>query len=114
MQFPKRCFLRNQQFEVVNISEGEIIRIDETGKLERGCFVPESRCNEFEMLADYGCYGRQGELFDVCNSFGMSQDDLILLYEMGYDDEEIEGMLYDSDFMRQCVEEAKICMSEYF
>ena len=110
----KRCFLRNQPFEVVNVSEGEIIRINERGKLERGCFIPESRCNEFEILSDYGCYGRQGELFDVCNSFGMSQDDLILLYEMGYDDEEIECMLYDSDFMRQCVEEARICMSEYF
>ena len=109
----KRCFLRNQQFEVVPVSDGEIIRIDETGKLERGCFVPDARCDKFEFLSDYGYFGEQGALFDVCSSFGLSKDDLILLYDMGYD-EEIEGMLYDSDLMRQCVEEAKICMSEYF
>ena len=120
-----RCFLKKHTFEGVTVEDGEIIRIDKSGTLERGCFIIDAYdCgyhygfgrrlaywdDYYDYLEDYG----QGDLFEVCSSFGLSQDDLLMLYEMGYDDEEIETMLYDTDLLRQCVDEARVCINEYY
>ena len=120
-----RCFLKKHDFDVVKVDEGEIICIDSKGELERGCFMPDKNNYGYTFglgkqrscWSDYFDYlddVEQGDLFDVCSSFGLSQDDLILLYEMGYDDEEIEAMLYDTDLLQECVEEARVCISEYY
>ena len=120
-----RCFLKKHTFEGVPIEEGEIIRIDSNGELERGCFMVDEkyygytyglgrRISYWDDYCDYLDEMGQGDLFEVCSSFGLSQDDLLLLYEMGYDDEEIETMLYDTDLLKQCVEEAQVCINEYY
>ena len=54
------------------------------------------------------------ELFDICGMFGVSQEDLMLLYDMGYTDEEIEGMLCDRSMIRECIEEARVLVGEYY
>ena len=120
-----RCFLKKHTFEGVPVEEGEIIRIDSNGELERGCFMVDEkyygyayglgrRLSYWDDYCDYLDEMGQGDLFEVCSSFGLSQDDLLLLYEMGYDDEEIETMLYDTDLLRQCVDEARVCINEYY
>ena len=37
----------------------------------------------------------------------------MLLYEMGYDDEEIELMMMDHDLLRKCLDEAKEMVGIY-
>ena len=120
-----RCFLKKHTFEGVAVEEGEIVRIDSNGELERGCFMVDEkyygytyglgrRLSYWDDYYDYLDEMGQGDLFEVCSSFGLSQDDLLLLYEMGYDDEEIETMLYDTDMLKQCVDEARVCINEYY
>lgn len=46
--------------------------------------------------------------------FGVSQEDIMLLYDMGYTDEEIEGMLCDKSMIRECIEEARVLVGEYY
>ena len=120
-----RCFLKKHTFEGVAVEEGEIVRIDSKGELERGCFVVDEkyygyiyglgrRLSYWDDYYDYLDEMGYGYLFEVCSSFGLSQYDLLLLYEMDYDDEEIETMLYDTDLLQQCVEEARVCINEYY
>lgn len=120
-----RCFLKKHTFEGVAVEEGEIVRIGSNGELERGCFMVDEkyygytygmgrRLSYWDDYCDYLDDMGQDDLFEVCSSFGLSQDDLLLLYEMGYDDEEIEAMLYDTDLLKQCVDEARVCVGEYY
>ena len=51
----------------------------------------------------------QEELIDALN-FTI---ELMLLYEMGYDDEEIELMMTDHDLLRKCLDEAKEMVGIY-
>ena len=116
----QNSFLEKQKAEIITVEEGEIISIDKHGKLERSsfCFMndlysdfPNLYTNWYaneEERAAYGSY-----LFDYCNMFGLSEDELLLLYEMGYEDEDIELLLMDHDMLRQCVNEAKFYVGEY-
>ena len=120
-----RCFLKKHTFETVAVEDGEIIRIEKNGTMEHRNFTPGEkyygytygmgrRISYWDDYYDYLDEMGYGDLFEVCLSFGLSQDDLLLLYKMGYDDEEIETMLYDTDLLRQCVEEARVCINEYY
>ena len=113
----KDSFLEKQKAEVITIDEGEIISIDKHGNLERNkfCFYDDT----FGGYLHYtNCYEddeeRESYLFDYCNMFGISEDELIMLYEMGYDDEEIELMLMDHDMLRSCINEARAYIGEYY
>ena len=120
-----RCFLKKHTFETVAVEDGEIIRIEKNGTMEHRNFTPDEKyygytyglgrwLSYWDDYYDYLDEMGQGDLFEVCSSFGLSQDDLLLLYEMGYDDEEIETMLYDTDLLKQCVDEARVCINEYY
>ena len=110
----KGCFLEKLPFEVIKVTEGEIISIDKRGHFEKSSFVP----NEFCYGWNYYGYRKPAydddELFDICGMFGVSQEDLMLLYDMGYTDEEIEGMLCDRSMLRECIEEARVLVGEYY
>ena len=108
----KGSFLEKLPFEVIKVTEGEIISIDKRGRFEKSSFVP----NEFCYGWNYYGYRKpaydEDELFDICGMFGVSQEDLMLLYDMGYTDEEIEGMLCDRSMLRECIEEARVLVGE--
>ena len=110
----KGSFLEKLPFEVIKVTEGEIISIDKRGHFEKSSFVP----NEFCYGWNYYGYRKPAydddELFDICGMFGVSQEDLMLLYDMGYTDEEIEGMLCDRSMLRECIEEARVLVGEYY
>lgn len=110
----KGSFLEKLPFEVIKVTEGEIISIDKRGRFEKSSFVP----NEFCYGWNYYGYRKPAydddELFDICGMFGVSQEDLMLLYDMGYTDEEIEGMLCDRSMLRECIEEARVLVGEYY
>ena len=93
----KGSFLEKLPFEVIKVTEGEIISIDKRGRFEKSSFIP----NEF-------CYG--------WNYYGyrkLAYDD-DELFDMGYTDEEIEGMLCDRSMLRECIEEARVLVGEYY
>lgn len=104
-----------QPFETVEVSEGEMISIDKNGIIERSRFTPEyddffgyCGCRAFRETEDYDSY-----LCEYGNMFGVSEEEIMMLYDMGYDDEDIELMMMDHDMLRDCLNEAKECIGVY-
>ena len=105
-----------QPFETIEVTEGEMISIDKNGIIERSRFV-----SEYDgFFGYYGMYGgfRERDDYDsyLCeygSMFGVSEEEIMMLYDMGYDDEEIELMLMDHDMLRDCLNEAKECIGIY-
>lgn len=54
-----------------------------------------------------------GDLCEYGNMFGVSNEEIMMLYEMGYEDEDIELMMMDHDMLRDCLNEAKECIGVY-
>ena len=105
-----------QPFETIEVTEGEMISIDKNGIIERSRFV-----SEYDgFFGSYGMYGgfRKRDDYDsyLCeygSMFGVSEEELMMLYDMGYDDEEIELMMMDHDMLRDCLNEAKEMIGIY-
>ena len=105
-----------QPFETIEVTEGEMISIDKNGIIERSRFV-----SEYDgFFGYYGMYGgfRERDDYDsyLCeygSMFGVSEEEIMMLYDMGYDDEEIELMMMDHDMLRDCLNEAKEMIGIY-
>ena len=105
-----------QPFETIEVTEGEMISIDKNGIIERSRFV-----SEYDgFFGYYGMYGgfRERDDYDsyLCeygSMFGVSEEEIMMLYEMGYEDEEIELMMMDHDMLRDCLNEAKEMIGIY-
>ena len=104
-----------QNVDVIPVSEGEMISIDKNGVIERSRFTPEYDgffgyygCRAFRERDDYDSY-----LCEYGSMFGVSEEEIMMLYDMGYDDEEIELMMMDHDMLRDCLNEAKECIGVY-
>lgn len=106
----KGSFLEKLPFDAIDVGEGEIISINQNGSLKRGCFNLK---NDFSMNNQgrywnyYDDICNESYLYELCNMFAVSEEDLDLLYEVGYCDEDIEVMLNDRNLLRQCIDEAK-------
>ena len=112
----KGSFLEKYRFDIIDVDEGEMIRIDKNGVLTRENFIPEYSCGSC-VHGYYGFYDKadpDGYLLEVCNMFGVTQDDIIKLFEIGYSDEEIEVMLEDRQLLQTCLEEARAICGESF
>ena len=104
-----------QTVDVISVGEGEMISIDKNGIIERSRFTPEyddffgyCGCRTFRERDDYDSY-----LCEYGNMFGVSNEEIMMLYEMGYEDEDIELMMMDHDMLRDCLNEAKECIGVY-
>ncbi|MGN0594987.1 MAG: glucosamine--fructose-6-phosphate aminotransferase [Hominimerdicola sp.] len=106
-------FLKKHKAELINVNEGEIIKIDSNGILSKGNFIPDMGSFYGYCRKSYDNSGSFGYLYDICNMFGLNQDDLLMLYDMGYCDEEIEMMLDDKELLQSCLNEARYYMKEY-
>ena len=112
----KGTLFEKQPFETIEVTEGEMISIDKNGIIERSRFV-----SEYDgFFGYYGMYGgfRERDDYDsyLCeygSMFGVSEEEIMMLYDMGYDDEEIELMMMDHDMLRDCLNEAKGCIGVY-
>ena len=92
-------------YEVIDIEDGEIVKITSDGKMERTTFV----VNEFyftQRTWEFGsiCREHSGkptvddgleDLLDICGYFGMTEDEVMYLLEMGYSYDEIEEFLWN-------------------
>ena len=113
----KGSFLENYHFEVLEVEEGDIIRIDKNGVLTRDCYVPDCGCVGCVGGSYYGFYDKtdpEGYLYDICGMFGLAPEDLSLLYEMGYDNDEIEEMIQDRQYLQLCINDARAIIGERF
>ena len=104
-----------QTVDVIPVGEGEMISIDKNGVIKRSRFTPEYDdffgyygCRTFRGRDDYDSY-----LCEYGNMFGVSEEEIMMLYDMGYDDEEIELMMMDHDMLHDCLNEAKECIGVY-
>lgn len=91
---------------VINTYEGDILRIDRHGKLSQSKFVPKEdmRYQHWGFPSLYGyCWDPKAPadpfddsyaaLIELCGYFGVDEEEVQMLFEMGYSYNEIEGFL---------------------
>ena len=97
----------------VEISEGEILEITPNGKINRSTFTMQdyihTMFNPYNW--DYAKWWMEDEreelLLEYCGTFGVSEEEVELLLEVGYDPDEIEELLMDTAAMEEAINEAK-------
>ena len=98
----KRSCLNQYKYQIIKLTEGNIISIDKNGKID----CSEFEVSKFEYLSrlrysdfeDY--YTCQEEmLLEICGCFGVAEEDVLLLLDYGYTADDIEEMLMDSDLL---------------
>lgn len=112
----KRSGLNQYSYQIMKMTEGDIISISRSGKID---------CNEFEVskfwdfsglryanIEDY--YTCQEEmLLEMCGCFGVSEEDVLLLLDYGYTTDDVEEMLMDSDLLDDALSGIKELNIEY-
>ncbi|MBQ5990406.1 MAG: class II glutamine amidotransferase [Oscillospiraceae bacterium] len=107
--------LNRTKFTVINLHDGDIVKIDNTGKLEHSEFtsnnyripVYDSWCHlyHFDDLNNLDEDDSVSQLLEICSSFGTDPSDVMTLLESGYYSvEEIEEMLYEPELIKDAVE----------
>ncbi len=98
----KKSSLNQYRYQIIKMTEGDIISIDKFGKID----CTEFEVSKFEYLArfrysnleDY--YTCQEEmLLDICNCFGVTEEEVLFLLDYGYTADDVEEMLMDSDLL---------------
>ena len=108
----KKVNLNGKHCEV-DISEGEILEINSAGNLSRSTFTMQdyihSLFNPYNW--NYAKWWMEDEreelLLKYCSTFGVSEEEVQLLLEVGYDPDEIEELLMDTEAMEEAITEAK-------
>jgi len=108
----KRIGLHKFAYERVQTDEGDILRIDKNGVIERSEFEPRMFRSRYGGWHDW-----EDEMFSVheelllayCGCYGVDSSDVELLLEYGYTCDEIEEMLADHDLLNETLRDVK-CM----
>ena len=103
----------NGKYSEVDVSEDEILEITPNGKLSRSDFEMQDYIHT--MFNPYNWnYAKWWEadeqeelLLEYCGTFGVSEEEVQLLLEVGYDPDEIEELLMDTEAMEEALIEAK-------
>ena len=111
----KKVKLNDKHCEV-DISEGEILEINSAGNLSRSTFTMQDYIHtmfnpyNWDQL-DYAKWWMEDEreelLLEYCGTFGVSEEEVQLLLEVGYDPDEIEELIMDTAAMEEAINEAK-------
>lgn len=90
--------------------EGEILKIDRTGRVTTGSFTPQtSYLHWWRYRPYYGSFRLDeeeqksicGDLFNAAKSMGVSEDEIQALLDYGCDPDEIEELLYDPALLHE-------------
>ena len=111
----KRVGLHKFAYERVQTDEGDILRINKTGVIERSEFEPRMFRTRYGGLHDWEAeyYSVHEELLlAYCGCYGVDSSDVELLLEYGYTCDEIEEMLADHDLLRETLHEIKYMCGE--
>jgi glucosamine 6-phosphate synthetase-like amidotransferase/phosphosugar isomerase protein len=114
----KKVGMQNLKFEVVPVVEGNILSIDCYGKIERSQF----ETFEYGFWDGYGYYDdvedydpyHEDMLLEVCNCFGVEEENVLLLLDNGYTVDDIEEMLMDTKLLDETVRTLKYKEDEPF
>ena len=97
----------------IETAHGDIIRIDSNGFLSRSKFENKEDFRYASFMRYYDDweddYYNQHEqlLLDMCNCYGIDENDVILLLDYGYSADEIEDMLCDYSLITDTVKAVK-------
>lgn len=109
----KKVGLNNFPYTKVETVHGNIIRIDSKGFLSRSEFEKKEDFRYASFMRYYDDreddYYTQHEqlLLEMCNCYGVDEDDVILLLDYGYSADEIEDMLCDYTLITDTVRAVK-------
>lgn len=111
----KRVDLHKFAYERVQTDEGDILRIDKTGVIERAEFEPKLFRSRYGGWHDW-----EDEMFSVheelllayCGCYGVDTSDVELLLEFGYSCDEIELMLTDHNLLQEALRDVKFMCGE--
>ncbi|MBR6618507.1 MAG: class II glutamine amidotransferase [Oscillospiraceae bacterium] len=101
----KSCGLHRVDYEVLNVKNGEILKIDRFGNLSVDTF----QTNFYDpFFRDYMLWEDENEsdealetLLLMCRCFGVTEEEVLELLEMGYSYDEIEWILNEPRVMRK-------------
>ncbi len=111
----KMLYFPNTRIETAH---GDILKIDSKGCITRSEFENKEDFRYASWLRFYNDweddYYTQHEqlLFDICNTFGVDEDDVAMLLDYGYTADEIEDMFMDNDLLRSTIQNIK-CKDYY-
>ena len=111
----KRVGLHKFAYERVQTDEGDILRIDKTGVIERSEFEPRMFRTRYGGWHDWEeeYYSVHEELLlAYCGCYGVDTSDVELLLEYGYTCDEIEEMLADHDLLHETLRDVKFMCGE--
>ncbi len=120
----KAVGMQSEPVTIIQTCDGDIISINSNGKIDSSRFTPDDYSffntvtkrthYSFDWEEDEYCgYTDEEELlFDMCNCYGVDEEDVILLLEYGYTAMEIEEMFMDSDLLRSAIQDIK-CQDYY-
>ena len=110
----KKVSMKNISYTKIETTHGDIIKIDSNGIITHSefedkddyKFTPWYRYSYDDFEDDYYTQHEQ-LLFDMCSTFGVDEDDVILLLDYGYSADEIEDMLMDNDLLHSTIQNIK-------
>ena len=100
----------------IDVSVGEILEINSAGNLSRSTFTMQDyihslfnpyNWNYLNYAKWWEADEREELLLEYCGTFGVSEEEVQLLLEVGYDPDEIEELLMDTEAMEEAITEAK-------
>ena len=111
----KRVGLHKFAYERVQTDEGDILRIDKNGVIDKSEFEPRMFRSRYGGWHDW-----KEEYFSVheelllayCGCYGVDSSDVELLLEFGYSCDEIEEMLADHDLLNETLRDVKFMCGE--
>ncbi|SFY08362.1 class II glutamine amidotransferase [Ruminococcus sp. XPD3002] len=114
----KRVGLHKFAYERVQTDEGDILRIDKNGVIERSEFEPRLFRSRYGGWHDWEAehYSVHEELLlAYCGCYGVDSSDVELLLEYGYTCDEIEEMLADHNLLNEALRDVKyMCGGELY
>ena len=110
----KGSFLEKEPFTQIEVEDGDIFRIDSNGMIEKSYFDFQKGYRDYSRYSfgnyDYDLYE---QLYQAAEMWGVSREEVDMLFELGYDEDEISIMIYDEEFVQECLEEARMYLGEY-
>ena len=105
----KKVFLNKFFYERIDTADGDILKINFTGTIERSGFDTHRDYKFGGWYDDYDMYYTMHEqlLLDMCGCFGVDEDDVIMLLDYGYSADEIESMLCDCTILNETIDAIK-------
>lgn len=99
-----------KNYSKVNITSGDILKINLYGNIEVEQFNYPDWFDSYYSYFGYPLYDDSGTdlLMEYASYFGVDEEDVMLLLEYGYDELEIEEMLYDPVYFEKCMLEIRL------